>query len=191
MIYVKKTDEPEWFTEFKSRNPKADYDSESFAPFRKRLLEHLVEEQHGLCAYCCCRITKEKAHNEHIEPRHPSDGVSRRSLDYQNIVASCNRKRTCGSKKGNNYDKNKFVSPVQPECEGIFSYFPNGEIDGDRYTIELLGLDEYELNKAREAVYKQIMNLDCETIELIYCSNEDDLLNNFENVIRWYLKTHR
>ncbi|KPY57528.1 Uncharacterized protein ALO46_04132 [Pseudomonas syringae pv. solidagae] len=31
-----------------------------------------VIEQHGLCAYCCCRITVEKgsACNEHIEAQH-------------------------------------------------------------------------------------------------------------------------
>ncbi len=112
MIYIEKAEEPEWLTQYKIDNPQTDYDSESFAPFRGQLRKQLVQEQHGLCAYCCGRITEEKSHNEHIEPRHPKQGVSNRSLDYRNIVASCNREYTCGTKKENVYDEKCFVSPL-------------------------------------------------------------------------------
>ena len=47
--------------------------------------EELRKEQKGLCAYCCGRITQETSHNEHIEPRHPGQYESKRSLDYYNI----------------------------------------------------------------------------------------------------------
>ena len=34
------------------------------------------------------------------------------SIDYENIIASCIKDhKTCGFKKGNQYDENQFVSP--------------------------------------------------------------------------------
>jgi len=151
----------------------------------------LVKEQKYICAYCCCEIDEESAHNEHIEPRHPRVGVSKRSLDYNNIVASCYGfagDETCGAKKENEYDETRFVSPLDSECEANFSYNPNGHMEGDEYTIELLNLNSYKLKQAREAVYRTIMYMDKKDIELIYCDYENESLQPFINVIRWYLK---
>lgn len=92
MIHIQKVEEPEFMIEFKKKNPKKTYDSEEFAPYRDRLREILVKEQKNICAYCCARIDrdKSKSHNEHIEPRNPGKYQSNKSLDYYNIVASCN-----------------------------------------------------------------------------------------------------
>ncbi len=100
MIYIEKSEEPEFLSEFKRKNPDKTYDSEEFAHYRGILTDVLIKEQKGICAYCCGRIKKENAHNEHIEPRHPGKYVSKNSLDYSNLVASCNTIRTCGRKKG-------------------------------------------------------------------------------------------
>ena len=134
--------------------------------------DELVLEQRSLCAYCCSCINKDKAHNEHIEPRNPKNGVSLRTLDYTNIVASCNNKSTCGNKKKNEYDSESFVSPLNPGCEDGFTYYPDGVMEGNQYTIDLLNLNAYELKEARKAVYRTINDLDKETIELIYCQEE-------------------
>lgn len=177
--------------EFKRKNPKADYDSAEFKPYIPRLNEALVKEQKYLCAYCCAKIDTEKSHNEHIEPRHPKNGVSRRSLDYYNLVASCygfQGEKTCGLKKGNDYDEKQFVSPLDSSCENIFHYYPNGKIEGDEYTVELLNLDSYKLRQAREAVYKVLMDMDMETIKLVYLNEDEEMLQPFTNVIRWYLR---
>ncbi|MCM1236547.1 MAG: TIGR02646 family protein, partial [Ruminococcus flavefaciens] len=154
---------------------------------REQLRDELVLEQRSLCAYCCRRISNQKAHNEHIEPRHPKMGVSLRTLDYSNIVASCNNKRTCGSKKKNEYDSESFVSPLNPACEDVFTYYPDGEIEGNPYTIDLLNLNAYELKEARKAVYRKIKDLDRETIELIYCRGDKEL-PAYYNVISWFIK---
>ena len=111
MIYIEKSEEPEFLSEFKRKNPDKTYDSEEFAHYRGILTDVLIKEQKGICAYCCGRIKKENVHNEHIEPRNPGKYVSKRSLDYSNLVASCNTIRTCGRKKENKYDSDKFVSP--------------------------------------------------------------------------------
>ena len=144
MIYIKKNTEPEWLTEYKRRNPTATYDSESFLGYREKLRKELVSEQHNLCAYCCCKISDDKAHNEHIEPRHPRQGSSTKSLDYSNIVASCNNADRCGAKKGNDYEVSKFISPLNPKCEETFIYYPDGVMEGNKYTINLLNLNSYE-----------------------------------------------
>lgn len=187
MIFIEKKEEPKWLSEYKKNNPTAIYDSESFAGYREQLRDTLVLEQRSLCAYCCSHIKNDKAHNEHIEPRHPQNGVSTRSLDYSNIVASCNNKGTCGNKKKNEYDSKRFVSPLNPNCEEEFTYYPDGVIEGDQYTIDLLNLNAYELREARKAVYKTIKDLDKDTIELIYCQGQDEL-PAFYNVISWFIK---
>lgn len=187
MIYIEKNEEPAWLAEYKKHYPTATYDSESFAGHKEQLRDELVLEQRSLCAYCCSRISNEKAHNEHIEPRHPKIGTSLRSLDYSNIVASCNNKSTCGNKKKNEYDSECFVSPLNPMCEDVFTYYPDGVMEGDPYTIDLLNLNTYELKEARKAVYRTIKDLDKETIELIYC-REEGALPAYYNVIRWFIK---
>ena len=189
MLYIKKENEPRFLIEFKEKYPKKDYDSSEFAEYRPKLNQALVKEQKGICAYCCGRISEQKSHNEHIEPRHPGKYISDRTLDYMNIVASCNNERTCGRKKNNKYDERKFVSPVNEQCEDKFKYYSNGKIVGDDYTIQLLNLNDYELKNARKAVIKKLQNLDKETIRLVYINEEDEDDPPYFNVIKWFLRT--
>ncbi|MGN0506956.1 MAG: retron system putative HNH endonuclease [Lachnospiraceae bacterium] len=192
MIYIKKGAEPEWLIDVKAHNKGLTYDDERFTPYKEQLRKELINEQKGICAYCCARIDVENAHNEHIEPRHWKDGRnSIRSLDYTNLVASCNGfhgEKTCGLHKGNEYDSEKFVSPLYPECEEKFSYYPNGSIVGDDYTIGILNLNSYQLRKAREAVYKSIMYMEKEDIIQVYMNEQNELMP-FVNVIKWYVNS--
>lgn len=188
MIHIKKDGTPGFLADYVSKNPTANYDSDSFKPFYGRLREELVKEQKGLCAYCCARTTQETSHSEHIEPRNMKDGTkSRKSLDYNNIVASCNTLSTCGSHKGNEYDEKKFVSPLDEDCEERFSYDPDGYINGDEYTVSLLGLNSHELRMARKSIYKAIITMSDENIRLIYCSDKENYWP-YSNVIFWFLK---
>ena len=187
MIYIKKNIEPEWLTEYKKRNPADTYDSDSFLCYKEQLRKELVKEQHNLCAYCCCQINSDKAHNEHIEPRNPRKGSSNKTLDYSNIVASCNTPDRCGTKKGNDYDASKFISPLNPECEDTFIYYPDGKMKGNDYTIGLLNLNSYELKEARKAVYRTLSKIDRSEIEMIYCQDDENLFP-FYNVIKWVVK---
>lgn len=190
MLYIKKGKEPDWLIDFKRKHPKVTYDDKKFNNSEniKRLRAELVKEQKYLCAYCCRRITIDTSHNEHIEPRHLNGGQSKRTLDYNNIVASCNDKNTCGRKKDRGYDSEQFVSPLDKECEDKFKYYPDGVIEGNQYTIDLLGLNDYGLRKARSAVYKEMMYLNKDDIELIYMTADDEL-EPYMNVIKWYYKS--
>lgn len=188
MIQIKKGNEPDFLHNYVAKNPKATYDSKTFKPYYTKLRKALVGEQKGLCAYCCSEITVDTSHNEHIQPRHMKDGkLSKKSLDYNNIIASCNRVSTCGNHKGNEYDEGKFISPLQGDCESKFSYDPDGYMNGDEYTISLLNLNSYELRNARKAVYRTIMNMGKDDIHVAYFSDENRL-SPFSNVIKWFLK---
>lgn len=188
MIHIQKGEEPEFMLEFKKKNPKKIYDSEEFAPYRDRLREILVKEQKYICAYCCARIDedKSKSHNEHIEPRNPGKYQSKKSLDYYNIVASCNNKNTCGKAKGSKYEADKFVSPLLSDCEDKFDYCLDGLIEGDKYTIdEVLNLNEYELRNARRNVLRYLQSMDKETIKEVFMNNQEEY-PPYYNVIKWY-----
>lgn len=192
MIYIKKEAEPEWLSELKTHNKQLTYDDKGFEPYKESLRKELLREQKGLCAYCCGKIGMNNSHNEHIEPRHMKDGKSStRSLDYNNLVASCNGyhgEKTCGTHKGNEYDAEKFVSPLCQDCEKEFSYYPNGTIIGDEYTISLLNLDTYQLRKARESVYKAVMCMEKEDIIQTYLYEQEELVP-FINVVKWFVNS--
>lgn len=189
MLFITKGEEPEWLLEYKRKNPKSKYSDSSFAEYRQELSDVLRKEQKYLCAYCCGRISADNSHNEHIEPQNPKGGTSDKSLVYTNIVASCNgigNSRNCGEYKENRYDESRFVSPLNEKCEECFSYYPNGTIQGDSYTIDLLNLNSYALKEARAAVYKVIKNMSKDDIRLIFNAQGDEL-PQFYNVIKWFL----
>lgn len=191
MIYIQKGEEPEWLIEFRKKHPKANYGSEEFGQYRKLIKETLIREQKGLCAYCCGRIHMETSHNEHIEPQNPKKFVSKRSLDYYNLVASCEGfkgEKTCGRHKENDYDETKFVSPLNPECEEKFVYYADGIMEGDSYTVDLLNLNSYELRNARKAVYSTLLRLDKDTIEQIFFNEDYEEGEPFLNVAKWFVK---
>ena len=193
MIYINKNSEPDWLVDFKKKNPKSLYSSDEFSQHRTKLRETLIQEQKGLCAYCCCKIDINSSLNEHIEPQNlKGGGTSKKTLDYNNLVASCKKIRgeqTCGAAKGNEYNKSKFVSPLDSDCENNFKYLPDGTVTGDEYTINLLNLNASWLIEARRAVYKQLLSCNKKEIEDIFCSDPDNLYN-FTDVIRYYLRTH-
>ena len=189
MLYIEKSGEPLFLSDFKRKNPTKTYDSEEFAKLRVELKKVLIKEQKGLCAYCCGKIAEEKSHNEHIEPQNPGIYSSDKSLEYTNIVASCNNQKTCGNKKGNQYDSAKFVSPLDKNCEEKFKYYADGTIEGDTYTIDLLNLNDYGLKSARKAVFRALINLNKDMIKECYMNEGEENFQPYHNVIKWILKT--
>lgn len=189
MLHIQKGQEPLFLTDFKKKYPSKTYESTEFGEHKASLNAILRAEQKGLCAYCCGRIEKGKSHNEHIEPQNPGIYTSNRSLDYTNIVASCNCLNTCGNKKGNNYDASQFVSPLDANCEDQFIYYADGRMDGNTYTIDLLNLNAYELKQARRAVIKSLQGLDKKMISMCYMDENAEEHLPYYNVIKWYWNT--
>lgn len=121
-----------------------------------------VAEQYGLCAYCCRRITdtKDSAHNEHVEAQSLAPG---RTLDFQNLVASCNKANQCGIAHAH---RTLPLTPLMPECETELQFEFSGLVTGigDRAvtTIRALNLgDSRQANRGlvseRKAMIDSLM----------------------------------
>ena len=73
----------------------------------KELLAVLLKEQRGLCCYCMKKISNdiEKGKTFHVEHFKPKSKYKELSLEYFNLLASCNSNnskiKTCGHAKGN------------------------------------------------------------------------------------------
>lgn len=105
---------------------------------RDPMLDLLIQEQGGLCAYTMKPIAREKsegdwsAHIEHIRPRgkHPHLSVS-----WTNIVACVPKGGVAcdyGAKLKDNYDPNvkPFVDPTKSGVAEQFRFRENGEVEG-------------------------------------------------------------
>lgn len=116
---------------------------------RRGIRAQLVQEQLGLCAYCCAAIDAASAssHIDHVEPR---DSASDRQLDYGNMVASCQADRQCGKAKEN---RRLPLTPLMPRCEADLRFGIDGTIAGltqeARDTVALLRLDNTRLAAMR------------------------------------------
>jgi len=119
----------------------------------------LMTEQGFLCCYCERRLTDADSHIEHLRPQ-SMPGVD--SLDFNNMLCSCQRElqpgkpRHCGSLKGDWYNEALMVSPLDTGCEGRFAFDGQGEIyaareedNGAAETIRRLGLGIPKLNALR------------------------------------------
>lgn len=123
-----------------------------------KLKSHIIEEQYGLCCYCCKEIEDYNSHIEHFKPQH-QDINNLLVLDYNNLLVSCNgfkdKRENCGHKKDNWYNGYYTVSPLDENCESMFTYTVDGRIRANHSdtraqdTIDYLELDLNILQRAR------------------------------------------
>ena len=179
MKYIIKRPEPQSLKSYRAEDGACFDDMPKYV--KEELRESLYVEQGGICCYCGKRISNDyRSVIEHLYPK----GINRYShlqLEYGNLLCSCDggesdrtgkpkvEKRKfpsfCDDKKNNRIIK---VTPLDPNCEGQFSYDEEGHIYGEtqdaRETIETLGLDCVTLvNRRRAAIepyIKQQLNED-------------------------------
>jgi len=160
MKFIKKASTPEFFIE--------DTDglinwNQYLASNKRKLKEFILsKEQYFLCCYCEKKVTvdKESSHIEHIKPKSPQNQYANLTFDYNNLLVSCegnhfneigdNSKTSCGHKKDNFFDENKFLNPtlildiasffIFDEDDGTIASSQK-EIDKSTYTIDLLNLN--------------------------------------------------
>lgn len=131
---------------------------------KHQVLEGLIADQGGLCAYTMRRIERHSSHVEHIKPQSRCrDELPGSDLDYRNLVACFPRHAQRASsqygahRKGGWWEDDgaQFVSPLHPACEHLFRFKIDGEIEAidDRIeavtTIDVLGLDHRSLTEDR------------------------------------------
>lgn len=167
MKRISKGNAPDFWISYIKHHPShkyADLDrTEEGIAVRNELRKYLAREQMNICCYCCCKLSPDKSHNEHIKPESIYNTLT---MDYGNIVVSCTREKniarfTCGMKKGSDYDEHLFVSPLNENCSSHFIFYPNGSIDSDtvqgKYTMKLLALHESKsLKESRKIQYDTV-----------------------------------
>ena len=181
MIQITKQASPQPFEDWKKVNRNEKFDKLNANPHVKSILKNaLINEQKGLCCYCCTRIKTDNSHIEHIKPK-GNKNYSNLRFSYNNLLASCEgfeiNNETCGHNKGEWYDKKLFISPLDNDYESHFTYTFNGKIQGKinndakaTEAIYRLNLNSYELENARVAIIDSILKdkslVDCvENIE--------------------------
>jgi uncharacterized protein (TIGR02646 family) len=169
MKHVEKHQEPEAFTRWKALandDWQPTYNNLSGDP-KVSVKRSLMREQGYLCCYCERRLTEDDSHIEHFQPQ--SDPAVD-PLDYDNLLCSCQNQikkgkpRHCGNLKGDWYDPELLVSPLDPTCESRFRFEGNGLIKSaskhDRAaheTITRLGLDMPKLNDLRASAIEPFL----------------------------------
>jgi uncharacterized protein (TIGR02646 family) len=99
---------------------------------KKQVLRQILSVEQGyICCYCGQRLVLENSHIEHIRPQ---SVFAELSLDYKNLLVSCQAELQpgdpmhCGKAKDNWFDEELLVSPLQENCADFFEYTLAGEI---------------------------------------------------------------
>ena len=157
MRTISKGSEPSDLSTWKRANPHGCY-NQLTDDVRRSIRQKALEEQCYLCAYCCQKIQDiDNCHNEHVEPQALN---STRTLDFTNIVASCNTRNQCGNA---HQSHDLPLTPLMTECESELRFKISGRIEGlsDRAaaTIQVLNLGDHERNnRALIEKRKQLSN---------------------------------
>ncbi|MDX2273469.1 MAG: TIGR02646 family protein [Cyanobacteriota bacterium] len=149
MRTISKGAEPSCLTTWKKKNPHGVYDdldkTEEGKVLRATIRDYALKEQFYLCAYCCQRIQDiDDCHNEHVEAQKLNP---KRTLDFLNIVASCNTHNQCGDAHKSQHLP---LTPLMTECKTELRFKISGRVEGlsNRAidTIQVLNLGDHENN---------------------------------------------
>jgi uncharacterized protein (TIGR02646 family) len=186
MKYIKKSEEPQSLTEWNQQRSKNIPNWKNFdRDVKNDVFYSLLKEQGFICCYCGSLIARRECHIEHFKPKSIYPNLT---YEYNNLIASCqgeDEKRPrvpihCGHKKGNWYDDELMVSPLDKNCLDFFKYSGSGEIiptdKQDKQlvaetTIKKLALNINKLTKMRRqainAILLDIEDLSREEIKLL------------------------
>lgn len=147
MRKITKGNEPVELTSWKRKNPREKYPKLTHIE-RQAIRDKCIKEQFGLCAYCCKAIDETNSMNEHVEAQNLA---SNRTLDFNNIVASCTTPKRCDDEHGS---KPLPLTPLMDECETELKFSFSGNVEGlterAQQSIEVLGLScEKNINSIR------------------------------------------
>lgn len=148
MKKINKGAEPVGLKRWKSAHPEGCYSDLSEVE-RQNIREACAEEQFYLCAYCCQKISGQSTDtiNEHVETRKIAP---HRSLDFNNIVASCATPNQCDAAHGSCFLP---LTPLMDECETELRFKISGRVEGltkrAKESIRVLNLGDTEKNNKK------------------------------------------
>ncbi len=177
MQKINKGNEPTELTRWRSSNPQKKY-SDLTSTERCAIRLACAQEQYFLCAYCCQAISGKNSDtvNEHVEAQYIA---SNRTLDFNNIVASCKTKNQCDDA---HKSKPLPLTPLIDECETELKFNINGRVEGltarAKKTITVLNLGDCERhNKAliqqRKQHLEAILYTNFNSLEEVRLEDED------------------
>lgn len=173
MIFVLKQEDPDWFRAWKegaSPDWKPTYSALDTST-KTKLKTALIKEQGHVCCYCGGKITSEDSHIEHFRPQSNPE-YQYLSVEYKNLFASCIKEAVkggqlhCGHAKGDSFEEELCISPIDPGCEDHFKYSYHGDISPNSkenskatHMIELLKLNCASLQSRRRAVLQKVFSV--------------------------------
>lgn len=172
MFKVNKTNEPQFFKDYKRKNNPKNWKDFSFE-IKRQLKEYMFEneyqyknEEGSYCPYCELKINLENSQIEHI---YPKDKFPEKLTEYSNYLVACISPMTCGQNKGNSWE-NYFINPTFEDPTEYLEYdLMSGEIipkEIDKtkkeykkavVTIELLNLNQSRLCNMRKIFIKNCL----------------------------------
>jgi uncharacterized protein (TIGR02646 family) len=180
MKHIQKQQSPQYFEDWKTKNPRANWNNFSGTNEHSNLRTDLIAEQNQMCCYCEVKIENNgtSSHIEHLKDR---KNFPKEMFNYDNLLASCQFTDSCGHKKGTGYFYG-FVSPLDPNCQNRFTYTRDGRIipvnENDtnaEKTIKVLGLNCRRLKDRRRTIIKTLEN-----------ENQEYKQKSLTNFLDWY-----
>jgi len=147
-------------------------------PPRSTVRAHLAIDQGHICCYCTGTIARGNFRIEHFRPRDPNRPYARLTYRWANLLASCETSRAaptrglvvetqqhCDVAKGNWFEEDVTVSPLEPRVESLFRFTLRGKVFPSKAlrsrkasvqtTIDKLNLNAPVLVARREQILKQ------------------------------------
>lgn len=178
MKHIVKLREPQSFSDWKAMA------NESWQPtyadlrgqIKQSVKQALMDEQGYICCYCERRLMDGDSHIEHFRPQNDPQADS---LDYANLLCSCQAQiekgdpRHCGNRKDDWFDEQLLISPLGSNCAVRFAYSGDGEIrpanladHSARETIERLGLGIPKVNALRKKAIEPFLDDELSALEM-------------------------
>lgn len=160
MRLIAKGQEPTELSAWKKANPIGRYQDlegseQDKVATRRAIRRAAIQEQFGLCAYCCKQINIDNSSNEHLASQM---GDKNRTLDFANIVASCITLKRCNQARGS---KELPLTPLMPECETELRFRLSGKVEGiterATETIKILALDSRATREERKGLVDSLI----------------------------------
>lgn len=124
---------------------------------KEALREQLHAEQHGLCCYCCKKISTKSASVEHLQDKHQHRKLQ---FSYDNLLLSCVSNKHCNIAKQSKEIK---VHPLHNDCDDSVKMNPlSAQLFGDKHkkdadeSIDILKLNHNELINHRTDLIKLV-----------------------------------